>query len=389
MNALPVGRLPAPSSQDELEQRYLGLMQISGEAVLIVCAGLIVFANQPACELFGLTAACELRGLPFLDFIARGHQASVRARLKALKKPGQTSAFVRRDLLRADRKPANVEVAMHACAFQGLPAVQVLMRDLGEQRRLQAEVVRLAQFDALTDLSNRTHFLDRLDAAIERAQREGTTLGVASVGLDNFRAVNDAAGQHGGDIVLVQVAERLRSTSHAGDTLARLGGDEFGLVLEGMADSEAAAIAARRLMESLTGGFSFDGAEYFATFSIGIALFPRHARRRDRLLCKAMLAMKFAKAHGGNRFQLYSDQLDQLDRGDTERRARTVLRMQTLTRREREVLDLLVTGKASKMIGYLLGVSARTIEIHRGRVMEKMEADSVAELVHMTLELQA
>ena len=393
MNDSVPGNSPGPSAVstpvEELEQRYLGLMQISGEAVLIVGDGLIVFSNPPACELLGLSPACDLLGRHFLDFITPDQRDSVRARLRALKKTGQTAAFVRRDLLRPDREAAHVEVAMHACAYRGRPAVQVLMRDLSERQRLHAEVVRLAEVDSLTDLSNRAHFLDLLDASIENAERDGTTLGVVRVSLDNFRAVNDLAGLDGGDFVLNQVAERLRRSSDPGTTVARLSGDEFGLVLEGLGCAEDAGMAAGRLMESLSGSFGFAGEEYSATVSIGLALFPLHAVRRDRLLCKAMLAMKFAKGHGGNQFQIYSDALDLLERGDAQRRANTVRRLERLTLREREVLDLLVTGKASKMIAYLLGASVRTIEIHRGRVMGKMKADSVADLVHMTLKLHA
>jgi diguanylate cyclase (GGDEF)-like protein/PAS domain S-box-containing protein len=375
---------------EELQHRYLGLMQISGEAVLVVCDGLIVFSNRPACDLLGLPPACEMVGKPFRDYISRGQRASVQARLRTLKQVGQTSAFVRRDLLRPDHKAAHVEVAMHACTYLGRPAVQVLLRDLSEQRRLQKEVARFASIDTLTHLSNRTHFLALLDESFAHALREGTGLGVVRVGLDNFRAVNLAAGYLGGDVVLRQVAERLRaSNSRVGVTLARVGGDEFGLVLEGLDNLDDAAAAARELMDCLTEGFHFEGVQYFPSVSIGIALFPLHAGKRDRLLFRAFQAMKFAKARGGNQFQLYSADLDLLNVGDAKRRAEATLRLQGLTPREREVLDLLVTGKSSKMIAYLLGISARTIGIHRGRVMRKMQADSVAELVHMTLDFQA
>jgi diguanylate cyclase (GGDEF)-like protein len=382
----PSAASPSVPSPGELEQRYLGLMQLTGQAVLIVCAGLIVFANEVAHELLAVTPACDLRGLRFIDFIAPDRRIAIRARLGALAAGGQFTTLVGRDLLRHGLKPTQVEMALQGCAYLGQPAVQVLMRDLSEQARLQEEVVHLARFDALTDLSNRTHFLDLLDAAIARAERDGAALAIVRVSLDNFRAVNDAAGLAGGDFVLNQVADRLRHTSNPGAPLARLSGDQFGLVLEG---PEPAEVAASRLMETLADGFRFEGTDYHAKVSIGIALFPLHARRRDRLLSKSMLAMKFAKAHGGNGFQVYSEGLDELDRVDVQRRAQALLRLCTLTRREREVMDLLVTGKTSRMIGYLLGISVRTIAIHRSRVMGKMQADSVADLVHMTLELHA
>jgi diguanylate cyclase (GGDEF)-like protein len=261
--------------------------------------------------------------------------------------------------------------------------VQVLIRDLSEQRRLQAEMTHLAHYDPLTELPNRAEFLERLDDAITRATRNKELLAVARLNLDNFRAVNDALGQRGGDNALMLVAERLSRVARGCDTIARLGGDEFGLILEGLAENaDGVAIAIRRLTTSLGEVFALSGIEIRARVSIGMAIFPVHARTPDRLMRKAMLAMKFAKHHGGDQFQLYSVELDALDSDETQRHSQTERRVKKLTPREHEVLELLVTGKTNRMIGSLLGISARTIDIHRRRVMQKMEADSVAELVH-------
>jgi FixJ family two-component response regulator len=99
--------------------------------------------------------------------------------------------------------------------------------------------------------------------------------------------------------------------------------------------------------------------------------------------------MSYAKQHGRNNYQFYSAELETQERSAVQRRVEVGQRLQSLTPREREVLDLLVAGKASKMIAYLLGISARTIDIHRARVMDKMQADSLAGLVHMMRELQS
>lgn len=96
--------------------------------------------------------------------------------------------------------------------------------------------------------------------------------------------------------------------------------------------------------------------------------------------------MHSAKECGANNFQFYSPELDAHSRRDELRRAETEQRLARLTRRERQVLDLLIAGKASKMIAYLLGTSSRTVDIHRARVMEKMAAESLPDLVRMVLE---
>jgi diguanylate cyclase (GGDEF)-like protein len=278
---------------------------------------------------------------------------------------------------------------MHACGYHGKLAVQILMRDVTEHRRLQAEVTRLAQYDPLTELANRSQFRDRLDGAIARATRNKQLLGVVCLGVDRFRAINDALGQQGGDVVLMQVAERLKRIVRKSDTVARLGGDEFAVILEGLLEKNGAAIAAQRKLVALAEPFMLDGTEVRLTMSIGIAIFPVDAQDLDSLLRMGILAMQYAKQHGRNNFQFYSEELDTLGRGKAQRRAEIGRRLESLTPREREVLDLLIAGKASKMIAYILGISARTIDIHRARVMEKMQADSLAELVHMMRELQA
>jgi DNA-binding NarL/FixJ family response regulator len=122
------------------------------------------------------------------------------------------------------------------------------------------------------------------------------------------------------------------------------------------------------------------------TVSIGITIFPLDGRDLDTLLRNADVAMHYAKERGRNNYQFYSPELDAHTRRDELRRAETERRLASLTPREREVLDLLISGKASKMIAYLLGTSSRTIDIHRARVMEKMGADSLPELVRMVLE---
>lgn len=122
------------------------------------------------------------------------------------------------------------------------------------------------------------------------------------------------------------------------------------------------------------------------TASVGITLFPDDARDVDAMLRNADIAMYYAKERGRNNHQFYSAELETMTRRDELRRNEVAQRLARLTPREREVLDLLVEGKASKMIAYLLGTSTRTIDVHRARVMEKMEADSLADLVRAVLE---
>jgi diguanylate cyclase (GGDEF)-like protein/PAS domain S-box-containing protein len=371
----------------EAEQRYLGLLEISGEALVIVCETKIVFANKAAGEILGVEAPKQLLGLPCLDFVSPKYRRAVAERAGVLTTLDQTAPFAYCRLMLADGKIADVEIALHACRFHGEPAIQALMRDVSERRRLQAEVAYLAQYDALTELVNRRQYRDRLDGAIARAKRNNESLGVACIGIDRFKAVNDRLGQRGGDDVLMHVAERLKNIVRKGDTVARTGGDEFSVVLEGMAEGDGARVAAERCRASLERPFTLEGGDIALTASIGIAVFPDDASDVESLLRKAALAMHYAKQRGRNQCRRYTADLDEMDRSAVQRRAEIAQRRKNLTPREQQVLELLIAGKASKMIAYLLEISTRTVDVHRARVMEKMHADSLPELVHMTREL--
>jgi diguanylate cyclase (GGDEF)-like protein/PAS domain S-box-containing protein len=380
---------PERLALQESEQRYLGLLEIAEEGVLIISEARILFTSRAARELLGVDVGDSLLGRPFLDCVHPKYQEDVKSRINSLTSPGQMAPYLHRKLIRSDGEAIDVELALHACGYNGSFAIQILIRDVTERRRLQAELVRLAQYDPLTELANRSQFHDRLGGAIARATRTKQLLGVMCLGLDHFRAINDALGQQGGDIVLMQVAERFRSIVRKSDTVARLGSDEFAVILEGLIDKDGAAIAALRELASLSQPYVLDGKQVSLTVSIGIAVFPLDAEDLDLLLRNSLLAMQYAKQHGRNQFQFYSPALDALGRSKTQRLADLSKRLEGLTPREREVLDLLVAGKASKMIAYLLGISSRTIDIHRGRVMEKMQADSLAELVQMMSDLHS
>lgn len=134
------------------------------------------------------------------------------------------------------------------------PAVRRALKDVKEQaarKRLESRLSFLAQYDALTELPNRSQFRDRLDGAMARASRNKQLLGLMFLDLDRFQTVNATLGQGAGDFVLKHVSERLKQSVRKGDTVARLGGDEFSVILEGLAEKEGAAVAAQQQLQSL------------------------------------------------------------------------------------------------------------------------------------------
>jgi len=166
------------------------------------------------------------------------------------------------------------------------------------------ELQHRAFSDALTGLPNRLLFEDRLRQALlrlDRSNHDGVVdrLAVLFVDLDGFKPINDSFGHAAGDLILRGAAERLRLQAREGDTVARVGGDEFLLLLENVADEEAAISVAKRALTALSQPFELTGKQVQIACSIGIAIHPGHGER-SKLVANADAAMYAAKRAGGS-----------------------------------------------------------------------------------------
>jgi diguanylate cyclase (GGDEF)-like protein len=172
------------------------------------------------------------------------------------------------------------------------------------RKRFEAVLAQRAHFDSLTGLVNRGLFNDRLNQALARATRTDKSAALLFIDLDNFKRINDSLGHKVGDQVLCAVAEALRSVVRQTDTVARLGGDEFTVLLEPLEEAAHADVVAKKILAALDKSILKSGVEVRVTASIGIAMFPDHARKADELINSADATMLFAKRSGGNRFRL-------------------------------------------------------------------------------------
>ena len=171
-----------------------------------------------------------------------------------------------------------------------------LLRRVTARLRGQVEQIeKLALYDALTGLSNRRLFRDRVEQALLSAKREGEGFSLMLLDLDHFKEINDTLGHQTGDAVLEELARRLRSVSRASDTVARLGGDEFALVLLGARDGASALFIAERIRRALDEPFSIDGLSLQLETSIGISVYPEHGEETEVLLRHADIALYASK----------------------------------------------------------------------------------------------
>jgi diguanylate cyclase (GGDEF)-like protein len=170
-----------------------------------------------------------------------------------------------------------------------------------------------ALHDALTGLPNRILFRDRVEQAVARARRNGGLFAVMLVDLDGFKEVNDTLGHHVGDVLLQRVAERLKTTLRAADTVSRLGGDEFAILVPELYQENDAADAAHRLLAGLQEPFELQDLTLGLQASVGIACYPDHGEEVDTLMQRADVAMYTAKRlHSGS--ELYVPNKDHTSR---------------------------------------------------------------------------
>ena len=184
-----------------------------------------------------------------------------------------------------------------------------IARDITERKEQMAAIEYQALHDALTDLPNRTLLSDRLHQAILSAIRGENLLALIIMDLDHFKEINDTLGHHNGDLILQQVANRVRGVLRESDTVARLGGDEFAVLLPA-ADIVDATRIAKKLLDSLDRPFELEAQSFRIGASLGIALFPEHGRDGAALMKRADVAMYEAK-RGKTGFAIYDPSKDQ------------------------------------------------------------------------------
>lgn len=196
--------------------------------------------------------------------------------------------------------------------------VRQMAISLASKWRAEHRIVKLAYFDPLTGLANRSQFLSRLQSAVLTSGATGRPMAVLFLDLDNFKRVNDSLGHGAGDELLCLVAARLRRTLRQDDSpgavyssghIARLGGDEFVVILPDLANVEDAGILAGRLIEELQAPMQIAKHSLVITPSIGIAVFPTDGINADSLLRNADLAMYFAKRRGPGTYAYFDPQM--------------------------------------------------------------------------------
>jgi diguanylate cyclase (GGDEF)-like protein/PAS domain S-box-containing protein len=348
-------RKEAERALRESEERYRAVVERSVEAIYLFDPETkqVFESNSAFQDLIGCSAD-QLLDMKLYDFVAHDVEdidINVQRHLIEEKR------FVgERKYRRKDGRLLEVEVSATLVPYDGNEAVCCVVRDITGRKALEEELARQAFHDSLTDLPNRALFLDRLGHTLARTKRGDGQAAVLFVDLDDFKIVNDSLGHESGDLLLAEVAERLRSCVRPGDTVARLFGDEFAVLLESPTAGDEAQIVAARVLERLQAPFELDGREIFASASIGITdcgslrdgdQEPLQERPED-ILRRADLAMYTAKRRGKNGYEVFSPSMNTrvFERMEIENQLRRAVEREEFTVHYQPIIDL-NTGRIS------------------------------------------
>jgi diguanylate cyclase (GGDEF)-like protein/PAS domain S-box-containing protein len=295
--------------QLRVEARFGSLVRNSSDVVVIASPdGGIQYVSPSVERVLGFRQT-DAQGRNVLDMLHPDEVAGARIFLAAVVEASGTPAKVEWRVRHRDGSWRDFEIL---CAnLTTDPAVGALVlngRDVSERKALEQQLAHQAFHDPLTDLANRALFQDRVDQALARAGRMDSGLAVLFLDLDDFKTVNDSLGHQAGDVLLVEVADRLTAAVRASDTVARLGGDEFAILLEDVGEVEIRHVS-DRIAASVRAPIDLDGRRIFISVSIGVAPTWAGLRTTQELLRGADVAMYSAKSRGKGIAQVFEGRM--------------------------------------------------------------------------------
>jgi diguanylate cyclase (GGDEF)-like protein/PAS domain S-box-containing protein len=182
--------------------------------------------------------------------------------------------------------------------------------DVSERRRVEARNERLAYFDLLTDLPNRTLFHEQFSKVLAGARRKRSQVALLLLSVDRFKIINDSLGQNFGDRLLQEIAERIIEAAGASSVVARVGGAEFAIVLKNVGDLSAIAEIAEKVVAKISAEYSFFGHSLNVFCNLGISVFPENGKDCEALMKSADIAMSCSREDGLNSFRIFTDEMN-------------------------------------------------------------------------------
>jgi diguanylate cyclase (GGDEF)-like protein/PAS domain S-box-containing protein len=338
----------------ESEERFSSTMELAAIGIAHVGrGGRFIYANPQLCEMLGYSEA-ELLELTVAD-ITHPDDAGATDELREQLRAGAIKSFkLEKRYLRKDGTPLWVGLTIaQKRDKRGQPLYDVsIVEDISERKRAEEKVQYLATHDGLTGLPNRVMFAELLGLATETAHRYHRQFAVLFVDLDRFKVINDTLGHEAGDVLLREVAARLRDCLRASDIVARLGGDEFVVLLQEVSGETQIGAIARSILSAVMKPVVILGHECRVTASIGVCMHTEESQDEQAIMKHADMAMYLAKEEGKNNYQFYTQ--------DMKAHSIERLRLETNLRRalEQQEFSLHYQAKVDFRTGGITGVEA-------------------------------
>ena len=305
--------LSPPLLNSALQSQLAATIEATPDGVALVDPqGGFRYLNPAGRTLLGIGLEEELSSLSLFDFC----QSAVRAHLQENALPTTvTMGRWNSDTELRDRTgrvfPVRLVFFSHKESDATVPFLSLIIRDISDQKRREAELAYLAHHDALTGLFNRRRFQEELGNRLAQVRRYGGHGTLLLLDVDGFKSVNDTLGHQAGDVMLKTLASLFQEQLREVDIVARLGGDEFAVLLYAPDIQQAAAVAGRILHAVQNHTVTIDQHMFHCTVSIGIARFPEHGSTVETIMEHADLALYRAKTNGRDQYQVFSPALQQ------------------------------------------------------------------------------
>ncbi|CAA9461932.1 MAG: diguanylate cyclase/phosphodiesterase (GGDEF & EAL domains) with PAS/PAC sensor(s) [uncultured Rubrobacteraceae bacterium] len=306
-------RLRVEERLRDSEERFRQLFEQSADGLYVHDeTGRILDCNYEACRSLGYSRE-EMLTLSVRDFATELISDEERAakkggtlwQLAMTGEPGKTVGIHVGEFWRKDGTSFPVEVTVGSISYGGRRRILGSAHDITGRKAVEERLMHQAFHDSLTGLPNRALFLDRLERALARADRERRSVTVFFMDLDDFKLVNDSLGHAAGDELLIAVAGRLQNRLRSEDTVARLGGDEFTILLQNVRGPDEATYVASRILKDFREPFGVGGCKLSVTTSIGIATStPSGGEDPNDLLRYADEALYKAKQRGKAQYEV-------------------------------------------------------------------------------------
>lgn len=231
--------------------------------------------------------------------------------------------------------------------------IEGIILDITERRLAEEKMALLARTDALTGLANRATLIERLHQTFAAARRGAAAFAVFYLDLDHFKRINDTLGHPVGDLLLLEVARRIRFTVRENDVVARLGGDEFAILQLDVSDPTQSAAMAANIRDALVAAYSLSGNAVHISVSIGISSYSATTLDADDLLSQADMALYRAKELGRNQYHFHSQAITQ------EVAERMAIASELLLALEGDELELQYAPELDMQSGKVLGMEAQ------------------------------